>query len=91
MQTGHRDVAVVVVQAGQQPHQHHQRVGNHTAPQAGVQAVVEGGDLDHAVGQPAQRYRQRGDLGAPVVRIGDDDHIGGQHVTMRGQQTAQRR
>ena len=91
VQTGHRDVAVVVVQAGQQPHQHAQRVGHHAAPQPGVQAVVERGDLDDAVGQAAQRHRQRRDLGAPVVRVGDHDHVGGQRVAVGGQQSAQRR
>ena len=91
VQAVHRDVAVVVVQAGQQPHQDAQRVGHHAAPQPGVQAVVEGGDLDHAVGQPAQRHRQRRDLGGPVVRVGDHDDVGGQLVPVGGQQPAQRR
>ena len=59
VQARHRDVAVVVVQAGQQPHQHAQRVGHHAAPHPRVQAVVERGDLDDAVGQAAQRHRQR--------------------------------
>ena len=52
--------------------------------------MVERGDLDHAVGQSAQRHRQRGDFGAPVVRVGDHDHVGGQFVLVSGQQSTQR-
>ncbi len=89
MQAGHRDVAVVVVQACQQPHQGAQRVGDHPAPQAGVQPVVECRDLDHAVDQAPQRNRQRRNIGAPVVRVGDDDHVGGERIAVGGQQPAQ--
>ncbi len=53
--------------------------------------MVEGCHLDHTVGHPAQRHRQRRNLGAPIVRVGDDDHVGRQRVTMGGQQSAQRR
>ena len=56
-----------------------------------MQAVIQGGHFDDTVGQPAQRHRERRDLGAPVVRVGDDDHIGRQCVTVGSQQTAQRR
>ncbi len=91
MQAGHGHVAVVVVQAGQQPHQHTHRVGKHATPDAGMQTMVQGGDLDHAVDQPAQRNRQRRDFGAPIVRVGDDDHVGGQRVAVGGEQPAQRR
>jgi hypothetical protein len=43
VQAGHGHVAIVVVQPGQQPHQHRERVGHHTAPQPGMQTVVQGG------------------------------------------------
>jgi len=89
VQAGHRHIAVVVVEAGEQAHQHAQRVGNHTAPDAGVQPMVERGNLDHAVGQAAQRNRQRRCVGAPVVRVGDDDHVGGQRVAVGGEQPDQ--
>ena len=56
-----------------------------------VQAVVEGGHLDHAIGQAAQRHRQRRDLGGPVVGVGDDDHVGGEVWFVGRQQPAQRR
>ena len=91
MQPGDRDVAVIVVQAGQQAHQNRQRVGHHAAPHPRVQAVVERGDLDHAVRESAKRHGQRRDVGAPVVRVGDDDDVGGQQVAVRGQQPRQRR
>ena len=91
VQTLDRDIAVVVVQRRQQPHQHAQRVGHHTTPQTRVQAVVQRRDLHHAVGKPAQRHRQRGHVGAPVVRVGDDDDVGGQRFLVGGQQSAQRR
>ena len=89
VQARHRHVAVVVVQAGQQPHQHAQCVGNHAAPDAGVQPVVQRCHLDHAVDDPAQRYRQRRNVDASVVRVGDDDDVGGQRVAVGGKQPAQ--
>jgi hypothetical protein len=86
VQARDRDVALVVVQGGQQAHQRAQRVGHHATPHPGVQPVVERRNLDDAVGQPAQGHRQRRDLGAPVVRVGDHDHVGGQQVPVRGEQ-----
>ena len=50
VQPGDRDVALVVVQRGEQPAQRHQRVGHQPAPHAGV----------HRVGQRAHARRRRG-------------------------------
>ena len=47
----------VVVQRREQPAQGRERVGDHAAPHAGVDGVVERADLDDAVDQPAQRGR----------------------------------
>lgn len=52
VQALHRNVAVVVVQAGEQSYQDAERVGHHAAPEPRVQAVIQSRDLDHAVGQP---------------------------------------
>ena len=91
MQAGHRDVAVVVVQAGQQPNQRAEGIWHHPAPHPRMQAVIERGDLDDAIGQAPQRHRERRRLRAPVVRVGDDDHVGGEQVTVGPQQGSQRR
>ncbi|PQM47701.1 hypothetical protein C1Y40_02088 [Mycobacterium talmoniae] len=56
-----------------------------------MQPVIQGGDFHDTVGQPAQRHRQRRHVDAPVVRVGDDDHVGGQLVAVGGQQRTQRR
>lgn len=52
--------------------------------------MVERGDLDHAVDQTPQRHRQRRGVGAPVVRVGDDDHVGGQRVAVGRKQSGER-
>ena len=56
-----------------------------------MQAVVESGDLDHTVRESAQRHRQRRDVGAPVVRVRNDDDVGREQVAMRREQARQRR
>ncbi len=54
VQTGDDDVALVVVQAGEQADEGRDRVGHHASPQARMQAVIECRDLDHTVDQAAQ-------------------------------------
>ncbi len=80
VQARDRDVAVIVVQAGEHPHQDAERVRHHSSPHPRMKTVVEGGDLDHTVRQAAQRHGQGRHVGAPVVRIRDDDDVGGQQV-----------
>ena len=53
VQSGYRDIAVVIVQGGQQSDQRGQRVGHHPAPDTRVQTVIEGRDLDDTVDKPA--------------------------------------
>ena len=53
--------------------------------------MIERGHLDDAVRQAAQRHRERRDLGAPVVGVGDHDDVGGEQVPVLGEQRAQRR
>ena len=53
MHTGHRDIALIVMQGGQQSDQRGQRVGHHPAPDTRVQTVIEGRDLDDTVDKPA--------------------------------------
>ncbi len=91
VQPGDGDVALVVVQGGQQPAQGGQGIGRHAPVRAGVDRVVEGPDLHHAVGQPPQRGGERGLADGPVAGVGDHVDVGGQPVAFGGQDRGQGR
>ena len=48
----------------------------------GVDSVVEGADGDDDADQAAQGGRQRGDTDLPVLRVGQDDRVGGEGVAV---------
>ena len=80
------DVAVVVVQAGDEAGQRHQGVGDEAAPHAGVDGVGEGADLDVDADQAAQAGGQGGDADVPVAAVGDHDDVGAELVEVLLQQ-----
>ena len=88
-QAGDGDVAVVVVERGEEAGQGRDRVGRRTAVHAAVVGVVGHADLDVAVDQTAQRRRQAGDAVVPVRRVGEDDHVGRQVVGERVEEPRQ--
>ncbi len=53
--------------------------------------MVEHGDLDDAVDEPAQGGGQAGGPDRPVGRVGDHDHVGGEQVLVRGEERQERR
>ena len=83
------DVAGVVVQAGDQAAERHQRVGDETAPHAGVDGVGEGADLDVEAHQAAQAGGEGGDADVPVAAVGDHDDVGAELVEVLLQQRGQ--
>ncbi len=85
-----RDVAVGVVQGGQQPAQRGQRVGDGAAVLPGMQRMIEGGHLDDAVDQATQRGGERGFADIPVAGVGDHVGVGGEQVTMPLEDRGQR-
>lgn len=54
VQTGHRDIALLVVQGGQQADERDQRIGHHSAPDSRMQAMFECAILNGAVHQSPQ-------------------------------------
>ena len=65
------------------------RIG--AAVHAGVHGVVQHGDLDDAVHQPAQGRGQPRDADRPVGRVGDDDDVRRQQVAVRVQEVGEGR
>ena len=79
----------VVVQAGEEAAQGHQRVGHEAAPHPGVDGVGEGADADVDPDEAAQAGGQRGDADVPVAAVGDHDHVGAEVVTVLGEQVGE--
>ena len=80
MQTRHGDVAVLVVQGGQQFAHGGEGVGHDAAELSGVQRVVQGAQFDDAVSHSTQGGGDRGFTLVPVHRVGDDDDVSGELV-----------
>ena len=70
------DAAVVVVEAGDQAAQGHDRVGHEAAPHAAVHGVGQRADLDVHPHQAAQARGEGGLADVPVAGVGDDDDVG---------------
>jgi hypothetical protein len=74
------------MQGGDEPRQRGQRIGHRPAEHPRVHRALEDRDLHVHVDDAAQAGRQGRDLGAPVLRVGDDHHVGGQEVLVLAQQ-----
>jgi len=88
-QAGHRDVAVGVVQGGQQPAQGRHGVRHRPAVHPAVHCVVQGPHLDGDRGPAAERRGQRGEVDRPVGRVGQHDHVGAEPVAVGRQELRQ--
>ena len=77
-----RDLALVVVQAREHPHQGGERVGHGPAEHAGVDAVVERGHGDDGSDHAAQRRRERRFADRPVGGVGQHDRVGAQLLSV---------
>ncbi len=75
-QTLDRDVAVLVVQRGQQPRQREQRVRRGTAELPAVQRVLQRPHGHGELAVAAQGLAQRRLAEAPVAAVGDHHHVG---------------
>ena len=75
-----------VVQGGQEPGQHGQRIGHRPAEHARVHGVIERGDLDDAVGDAPQRGREGRPADGEVGRVGQDDRVRDQQVAVLGEE-----
>ena len=89
MQALDRDVAVVVVQGGQQPAQPGQRVADGTAEHPRVHRSVQQSHVDDQVDQTAQAGGEGGHVHGGVGGVGDDDDVGPQRVAVLGEQVHQ--
>jgi len=83
-------VPLVVVQARQRAAQRRQRVADRATEDPRVHRPLQQRHLDHAVDQPAQARRQRGDVDGRVGRVCDDDDVAGQLGVVLAQQRGQR-
>ena len=79
---GHRDVAIVVVERGEQAHESGDGVGGRATEHAGVHRVVEGLDPDDDANPAAERRRQGRRADGPVAGVGDDDGVGSEPVAV---------
>ena len=74
------DVAVVVVERGEQPRERQQRVRRGAAELPAVQGVLERAQRHRELAVAAQRRAQRRLPQLPVAAVGDHHHVGAQQL-----------
>ena len=77
-----RQVAVVVVQTGEHPHERHHGVRHRSAEHPGVDPMVEGRDGDDDADHAPKRRRQGRLADRPVHRVREHDRIGPQALAV---------
>ena len=85
------DVAVGVVERGEQAHERGDGVRGRTAEHAGVHRVVERLDAHDDADAAAQGRREGRRADVPVAGVGDDDGVGGEPVAVLLEDGAERR
>ena len=78
-----RDLAVLVVEGGEQTGELGEGVHDRAAEQAGVHGMVQGAHLDDHVDEAAQAGGQRRGAHRPVRGVGDDDEVRRERLAMR--------
>ncbi|MCZ0991964.1 hypothetical protein O1L44_00745 [Streptomyces noursei] len=83
------DVALLVVERGEESAQRGQCVRGGSAVDAGVHAALQGAEFHHAGGDPAQTGCEAGRAGGQVVGVSEHDDVGVEFVLVAVEEGAE--